>query len=242
LLKQSKNGLVKWLSKKWLFWTLVFYPPLSFLLGLFILLGRYIGGGLEAKLIELEVVNDSVWVLLFAQFTMLILLVISSLADRENLFKLTLYSTSPIKDIFWGVLLGIGIAVSYFYFGLADIHLYLQKQLGDYVPVGLPSEALVKDKVLFFIANVLLAPFVEENIYRRLLPQFFAQGSSCKKLCLSAFLFGCLHWMGGFWYVLITMFFIGLPFGFIQQQKKTLLFVFTAHFVLNLIEFIIGAK
>lgn len=231
---------MKWLSKKWLFWTLVFYPPLSFLLGLFILLGRYIGAGLEPEFIEVEIVNDSVWILLFSQSTMLILLVISSLADRANLFKLTLYSSSPLKDIFWGVLLGVCIAASYFYFGLADLHIYLQKQIGDYVPVGLPSEALVKDKVLFFIANVLFAPFVEENIYRRLLPQLFAQGSSCKKLCLSAFLFGCLHWMGGFWYMLITMLFIGLPFGLIQQQKKTLLVVFVAHFALNLIEFIIG--
>ena len=185
---------MKWLSRKRLFWILVIYPPLSFLLGLLILLGRYIEAGLEPEFIEVEIVNDSVWILLFSQSTMLILLIVSSLADQENLFKLTLCSTSPLKDIFWGVLLGMGIAVSYFYFGLADLHLYLQKQLGDYVPVGLPSEALGEDKALFFVANVLLAPFVEENIYRRLLPRLFIQGSSYKKLCLSAFLFGCLHW------------------------------------------------
>lgn len=51
----------------------------------------------------------------------------------------------------------------------------------------------------FAIADIMLAPFVEENIYRgygmtKLLPRFGATGA----ILLSSLFFGLLHWSGGF--------------------------------------------
>jgi membrane protease YdiL (CAAX protease family) len=89
----------------------------------------------------------------------------------------------------------------------------------------------------FAIADVLLAPFVEENIYRgygllKLLPRLGATGA----ILLSSLFFGLLHWSGGFWYMVITTVIVGIPFAVLRQRRGNILVPFGAHFALNLVE------
>jgi membrane protease YdiL (CAAX protease family) len=89
----------------------------------------------------------------------------------------------------------------------------------------------------FAIADVLLAPFVEENIYRgygivRLLPRFGARTA----VLLSSLFFGLLHWSGGFWYILITALIVGVPFALLRLRRGNILVPFGAHLALNCVE------
>jgi membrane protease YdiL (CAAX protease family) len=113
----------------------------------------------------------------------------------------------------------------------------LQSTAGDYVPAGSLFPALGAAIVPFAIADVLLAPFVEENIYRgygmmKLLPRFGAMGA----VILSSLFFGLLHWSGGFWYILTTGIIVGIPLAILRLQRGNILLAFGAHLALNLVE------
>jgi membrane protease YdiL (CAAX protease family) len=114
----------------------------------------------------------------------------------------------------------------------------LQNNIGDFVPAGETLKALGTQNLIFFIANVVLAPFVEESIYRNyVLTRFLEKYSKRKSIILSALFFGLLHWTGGVWYMLMTALFVGVPFALIVVQKKNILWVYTAHLTLNFLEF-----
>lgn len=113
----------------------------------------------------------------------------------------------------------------------------LQSVIGDYVPAGSLFPALGAAILPFAIADVLLAPFVEENIYRgygltKLLPRFGAIGA----IILSSLFFGLFHWSGGFWYILTTGIIVGMPFAILRNWRGNIFVSFGAHLALNLVE------
>ncbi|MDZ7869384.1 MAG: CPBP family intramembrane glutamic endopeptidase [Rheinheimera sp.] len=58
---------------------------------------------------------------------------------------------------------------------------------------------------MFFIANVLLAPLVEETIYRGYaLPLITTHVGVTWAVVITCIFFGLLHWSGGLWYMLLT--------------------------------------
>ena len=69
------------------------------------------------------------------------------------------------REVLIGVVPGAVLAVLYFTV-LSPAMMSLQRNVGDYVPPGEPTGALGAALVPFFLANVLLAPFVEESLYR----------------------------------------------------------------------------
>jgi membrane protease YdiL (CAAX protease family) len=98
---------------------------------------------------------------------------------------------------------------------------------------------LGKQSVLFFIANVIFAPFVEESLYRNYtLTRFSEKYSSTKSIIFTVTMFGLLHWVGGLWYIIMTGLLVGVPFAIIATKRKNIIWVFVAHFTLNLFEFI----
>jgi membrane protease YdiL (CAAX protease family) len=112
-----------------------------------------------------------------------------------------------------------------------------QSTLGDYFPAGSLFPALGATIIPFAIADVLLAPFVEENIYRgygmtKLLSRFGGTGA----ILLSSLFFGLLHWSGGFWYILTTGIIVGVPFAILRLRRGNLLVPFGAHLALNFVE------
>jgi hypothetical protein len=111
------------------------------------------------------------------------------------------------------------------------------QQIWDYVPAGELLTTLGVSIIPFAIADVLLAPFVEESIYRgygltRLLGKF----SQPVAIALSCFFFGILHWTGGFWYILLTGIVAGGLFAWLRTSSKNIIAPFAAHLALNIVE------
>jgi membrane protease YdiL (CAAX protease family) len=139
------------------------------------------------------------------------------------------------REILIGMIPGVAIALLYFYV-LTPILVNLQK-IWDYVPAGSVLTALGASLIPFAIADVLLAPFVEESIYRgygltRLLGKF----SQPTAIALSIFFFGILHWTGGFWYILLVGLVAGIPFAWLRISRKNIIAPFAAHLALNIVE------
>ena len=73
--------------------------------------------------------------------------------------------SKALADITVGLFAGVLLAVTYLYW-LAPWLETLQRAVGDYVPPGAVLPTVSGNIGLFFIANVLLAPLVEETLYR----------------------------------------------------------------------------
>lgn len=220
-------------------WTLWILPPIIFLLCLMGLITYFSMGNLSGEAIAEKTAASISLILFVSQLLILLLLLRYAKKHQINILLDTFKSPQIIKDIFWGILLGLLISISYFKLGLSEVIAYLQNNLGDYVPAGETSKSVSNNISLFFIANVLLAPFVEENIYRNIVfKELNKKYNDYITVLLTALFFGLLHWMGGFWYILATGIFIGIPFGIIQLKRDSILLVFVAHLVLNVIEFI----
>ena len=143
-----------------------------------------------------------------------------------------------VTDIVIGVLVGALLAISYIYW-LAPLLEFLQRTVGDFVPPGSILPTVSSTIGLFFIANVLLAPLVEETLYRGIaIPLFSTHFGMFWAIVLSCLLFGLLHWAGGFWYMLLTGVVAGGIFAALFYWSGSVLAPFAAHFALNLIEFI----
>ncbi len=118
----------------------------------------------------------------------------------------------------------------------------LQRTLGDYVPPDSLTPALGASLLPFFIANVLLAPVVEELLYRGYaLTQLRRRFGLAGAIVISCLFFGLLHWAGGFWYILLTGLVAGGLFAGLYAWQGTLLAPFAAHLALNLVEFVFVA-
>ena len=62
--------------------------------------------------------------------------------------------------VFAGMLVGVAYVR-----WLAPFHELLQRSFGDYVPPGSVRPTISNSLGVFFVANLVLAPFVEETIY-----------------------------------------------------------------------------
>ena len=142
------------------------------------------------------------------------------------------------REALIGLVPGVVLAVLYFTV-LSPSLTWLQTHVGDNVPPGELTGALGASLVPFFLANVLLAPFVEESLYRGYaldrLKQRYGLGLA---VVISCAFFGLLHWAGGFWYILLTGFVAGGLFAGLRVWRRTLIAPFAAHLALNVLEFV----
>jgi membrane protease YdiL (CAAX protease family) len=143
------------------------------------------------------------------------------------------------KEILLGAGFGAPLGALYIYF-LSPLMTAAQTTIGDYVPAGELLPSLSASLLPFFIANVLLAPFVEENIYRGvaltgLTPRF----GTARAVTISCLFFGLLHWPGGLWYVALTGLVAGGLFAGLFVKRGNILAPFGAHLALNLVEFLL---
>lgn len=146
--------------------------------------------------------------------------------------------SKALSDIMIGLLAGFLLAILYLYW-LAPLLETLQRLFGDFVPPGAVLPAVSSSIGLFFIANVLLAPLVEETLYRGIaIPLFTTHLGALRAVALSCMLFGFLHWAGGLWYMLLTGVVAGGVFAGLFYWRGGVLAPFAAHLALNLIEFI----
>ncbi|MDP3819663.1 MAG: type II CAAX endopeptidase family protein [Methylotenera sp.] len=146
--------------------------------------------------------------------------------------------SKAFSDITVGLLVGALLAISYLYW-LAPLLETLQRTFGDFVPPGAVLPTVSSSIVLFFIANVLLAPLVEETLYRGIaIPLLTTHLGALWAAVLTCVFFGLLHWAGGLWYMLLAGVVAGGAFAGLFYWRGGVLAPFAAHFALNLIEFI----
>lgn len=142
-----------------------------------------------------------------------------------------------LSDTMVGFLAGAVLAVSYLAW-LAPLLETLQRTFGDFVPPGAVLPTVSSSIGLFFIANVLLAPLVEETLYRGIaLPLLIDCLGVRWAVVLSCLFFGLLHWPGGLWYMLLTGVVGGGAFAGLHCWRGGVLAPLAAHVALNLIEF-----
>ena len=146
--------------------------------------------------------------------------------------------SKAFADITLGLLAGALLVILYLYW-LAPLLETLQRTFGDYVPPGAVLPTVSSSIGLFFVANVLLAPFIEETLYRGVaIPLLSRYLGALGAVVLTCLFFGLLHWAGGIWYMLLTGIVAGGVFAALFYWRGGVLAPFTAHFALNLIEFL----
>jgi membrane protease YdiL (CAAX protease family) len=178
-----------------------------------------------------------------AAIQMLLFLILRSAMKSDGLAWNDIgWKTAAGQQLWREVLIGIapGVVLGLLYVRVLSPWLTsVQKSLGDYVPAGELLPALGTALLPFFIANVVLAPFVEENIYRGYaLTHLFGRFSKPVAILLSCFFFGLLHWAGGIWYILLTGLVAGGLFAGLYSARKNIIAPFAAHLSLNIVEFL----
>ncbi|MGZ9165400.1 MAG: CPBP family intramembrane glutamic endopeptidase [Anaerolineales bacterium] len=227
-------------SKKNSPWFLLWFPPVLFLL-VIVVFSIYFGAQAQGdtNVITAKTAEATPYILLVVQ--LLLLGIQFAVFRRQGLTLRDLgwqagEGKEAWKELLLGATIGAPMGVLWVYV-MEPILSNIQSLIGDYVPVGSLFPALGAAIIPFAIADILLAPFVEENIYRgygmmKLSPRFGVRGA----IILSSLFFGLLHWSGGFWYVLTTSIIVGIPFAILRQRRGNLLVPFGAHLALNFVE------
>lgn len=218
-------------------WLNLILAPLWFLIVISIFAVYYSHTGIPANEIELKVSTQTPLIILIVQLLIFAALLSSTRHESFHLFKDAWINSDWKFQSLVGILTGSIIAGLYIYL-LSPVKIFLQNTLGDYIPAGETAEVFAKQIHFFFVANVLLAPYVEENLYRNFaLSNFLHNYGRLKSVILTSLFFGLLHWTGGFWYILMTAVFVGVPFAVLTIRSQSIICAFVSHLTLNLIEF-----
>ncbi len=223
-------------------WLLLLAPPVVFLAAI-VIVSIYFGviSGGDPQAIAGQTTQATPYILLITQIVLALLWVVALRAD-----KLTLTDTgwrlgvrgSRRREVLIGLVPGAALGLLYVSV-LSPLLTLVQQTLGDYVPAGELLPTVGASALPFFLANVVFAPFVEENIYRGYafarLSQRFGPAITLLITCL---FFGLLHWAGGFWYILLTGVVAGGLFGGLRLWRRNIVAPFTAHLALNIVEFV----
>jgi membrane protease YdiL (CAAX protease family) len=223
-------------------WLALALPPLLFLV-LIVAASIYFGAGgmTDPARIAAEVQAATPWLLVITQVVLLGGLALALRADRLS-WRAAGWALAPgqsaWREAALGALLGLALGLLYV-FGLSPWQAWLQRTLGDYVPAGETLSTVGASLIPFFIANVALAPFVEESLYRGYAFTLLRRRYSLPlTFALLAVFFGLLHWAGGFWYILLTGLAAGSLFTGLRARRGSLLAAFAAHFAVNVVEFL----
>lgn len=223
-------------------WYLLILPPIIFLLTTVAFSIYYnISGVTDSNEISSRIASNIPLLLFLVQILIFGLLTWVLRKEKLKLFDLGYkqkQGSRISREVSLGLILGIGLGFVYLY-AISPFHVYLQSTFGDYIPAGQVLSGLGGNIIVFFLANVLLAPFVEERLYRGYaLTSLKKKFGTTNAIIISSIFFGLLHWMGGFWYMIITGGILGLLFGAIAAKKENIVLVFVAHLSLNIMEFL----
>lgn len=222
-------------------WIVLAMPPLFFFITIVVASVWVVGTGVtDSNEVAGLVANATPWMLLIVQVLMLGLLALVWRAERSARPgpEWTLQAGQTLRsEIFFGAAIGVALAVLYGTV-LEPALVWLQQTFGDYVPAGELWPSLGSALLPFFVANVVLAPLVEESLYRGFaLPRLIARFGKPAALVIHAIAFGTLHWSGGFWYMLLTGLIAGGLFAWLTLSRRQIITSYAAHLALNLVEF-----
>ena len=231
------NNVVPKSNRLW--WTLLAAPLLALIL--IVLASVYFGIVTQGQNVEAmpQMVADSTPYQLVALQIWLLFVLMKSMKRDGMTWKDLGWKIGESQQLWREVIIGAvpGIVLAMLYVFILSPLLTSLQQIWDYVPAGELFTALGASLIPFAIADVLLAPFVEESIYRgygltRLLGKF----SQPAAIAISCFFFGILHWTGGFWYILLTGIIAGGLFVWLRMSRKNIIAPFAAHLALNIVE------
>ena len=215
-------------------WLLLLAGPLFFFVGI---VGASLWlsvRGVDPADIAERVPQSMSWILLVVLGSLGVLFVAVRPVEFGAIWTLSGFT---VLDVGVGAVLGLLLGVAYLSV-LAPLLAWVQATAGDYVPPGSVLSTVSGDAPAFFVANVLLAPVVEETLYRGwALPLLAGQFGAAPGVALSCLLFGLLHWPGGVWYVLLTGALAGGLFSGLFLWSGSIWAPFAAHLALNLVEF-----
>lgn len=224
-------------------WFLLAIPPILFLV-VIIAVSVYFGVITQgdAQAIAENVPRATPYILLIVQILLLLVFLRTIRADGMSIRDLGWQLPAGQRlsqEVLIGILAGAPLGFVYVFF-LSPLLATVQRVIGDYVPPEQILSTLGSAVLPFFAANVVLAPFVEENIYRgyaipRLTQQFGAAGA----FLISCLFFGLLHWSGGFWYILLTGTVAGGLLAGLLMWRRNIVVAYTAHLALNAVEFLL---
>ena len=228
-------------------WWILGLPPVLFLIAIVIasivVASMWAGtnAGSDPNAIAVAVSGATPWLLLGVQLALLGLLWAGLRASGRHwrdLGWLLQPGQTLWREVALGAGVGLALAVAYFT-ALSPLMIWAQVTVGDYVPAGELLPSLGGALVPFFLANVVLAPLVEEGLYRGLaLPRLVSRFGQPVAIALNCFFFGLLHWTGGVWYVLLTGLIAGGLFGGLTLWRRGLTAAYAAHLALNAAEFV----
>ena len=224
-------------------WTLLLLPPLTLLLTLTggALYAGHKGGRSSADISTRVQRWFSVLLALALSIVGLTLLLIANFYPEVG-DALTLGDFSSWqRDLVYGCATGALFAGLYFIW-LSPALTWLQKHVGDYVPPGSIPTTFEENLTTFFVANVLLAPLVEEAWYRGALYSLLEPLGPVLSIALTCLAFGLFHWAGGVWYMLLTGGVLGGALLWLRIEQAGLLAPYLAHLTLNVLEFYVVAR
>lgn len=235
-LRQATETRAQPLRRAW--WILIL-PPLLFLL-LMLLGGLLVGFAAQgnAETISRGVTGVVPYVLLGTQLLMALFLRRFMRADGQT-----------SGDIGWRLaagqtrgrelLLALGAAVPLTLVNqmlLLPAVAWLQVQVGDYVPAGAVGETLGATMAITAVSAILLAPLVEESLYRGYATQSLRRAYGPVAVFLIVMLFfGLLHFAQGFWPMLYTMVAHAIFAGLVWWRKN-LYAAWLTHLLFNTME------
>ena len=218
-------------------------PPCLFL-AIITVVVAYVGMTVrgDASIITSRVTALAPYMLLTVQLILLTLIPV--ILWREGLTLHDIGWTSDVadfrltKELRIGLAIGAALGVLYLFL-LAPLAMWLQANIGDYVPPQQVLSTISSNSLVFFLSNVLLAPTVEETLYRGYaLTRLTERWGTAKAVLISCTFFGLLHWPGGVWYIALTGIVAGGTFTAVRLWRRTLITPTIVHATLNVIEFL----
>lgn len=141
-------------------------------------------------------------------------------------------------EIAIGLACGVALGLAYV-FAIAPTLTWVQRAVGDYVPAGSILPTVGQSLWPFLVADVLLAPFVEESLYRGwATSQLLLRFGALPTALITCSAFGLFHWAGGLWYMVLVGVIAGGLFIALRLLRQNLAAPFAAHLGLNTVEYL----
>jgi membrane protease YdiL (CAAX protease family) len=221
-------------------WAALIAPPIVFLVAI-VIVSVYFGVATrgDAQAVAEATARATPYILLIAQLGLAAVLAWAMRAEGLTWRGLG-WSAGPgwRREALIGGSAGIGLGLLYV-FALSPLLAVVQRAVGDYVPPGELMPALGSALPPFFLANVVVAPLIEEGLYRGYaIPRLAWRFGPWGAWLISSLCFGLLHWAGGFWYIVLTGLAAGGVLGGLFVWRRSLTAAYAAHLALNLVEFL----
>lgn len=159
----------------------------------------------------------------------------------------SVFKENFLENIIWVLTIGLGLAYLFSAAGELIVNI-LSPQIGEATNQTLIETLIKSNFLLMLVQTVIIAPFIEELLFRGLVFNSLRQKSKFWAHLISAFLFGLLHvytyiLAGDMseWLKLIPYMMAGLSFSIVYENRQTIMAPILLHAAKNLIAVLLMA-